>query len=63
MLSSAAIIELFYIMLVKRRPQDLLNISKFSDDVFSRFWLLVGMYSLPYFLERSIARLGKRGPE
>lgn len=42
----AAVVELFYVVLVKRRPQDLLNITKFADDTFSRFWLMMGMQPL-----------------
>ena len=39
---SGAILAVFDIILKQRRPQDLLNLSKFSDQAFGRFWLLIG---------------------
>lgn len=48
---AAAIVEFFYVVLVKRRPQELLNVTKFADDTFSRFWLLMGTDPLTPFIE------------
>ncbi|KAL8643717.1 MAG: hypothetical protein Q9210_007585 [Variospora velana] len=46
----AAILELFNVVLVKRRPQDLLKTTKFADDAFSRFWLMLA----PKLAEREV---------
>lgn len=39
---AGAILAVFDLSFKQRRPQDLLNLSKFADHAFGTFWLMVG---------------------